>query len=340
VILGGVDDPPLAKRLRALVLARRRSYLARVIGGALALVAIVAAAVLIPFRPVRLVDVSELNAQDADDPATPFERPLRVEVRNALGLRSTWRDGDSVHYTSSDSGVLLRGRTAAVIRGGVAEFDSLYIAVIPHGELRLRADYMRAERAKDQRFVAAGLESVQLVVNTWPEALRIVDGIVNGRRLRAGLNTVRVAPDAEISGSVAFRYTTPNRGILYVLVRGTSWGQRGGDTLTLRSLLAGVKDARMQSTLRLRAPTTAGDYLIAWTQSGEPTGSWLLSGTNWSCGTPRWGDGNDLMALPMDQLIRAAVEKGMVSVPWLYCGPEEVRASRSIPIAVLKVEVR
>ena len=96
----------------------------------------------------------------------------------------------------------------------------------------------------------------------------------------------------------------------------------------------------MQSTLKLRAPTTTGDYLIAWTQTGEPTGSWLLSGTNWRCGTPRWGDGNDLMALPMDQLIRAAADPGMARVSWLYCETKEERVWRSIPIAVLKVEVR
>ncbi|NBW66965.1 hypothetical protein EBR44_14565, partial [bacterium] len=174
----------------------------------------------------------------------------------------------------------------------------------------------------------------------WPEALRIVDGLVNGRRLRGGLNTVRVAPGGEISGSVAFRYTTPNRGALYVLTRGTSWGQHGGDTLTLRSLLAGVRDARMNSDLKVRAPQTPGDYVIAWVQSGEPTGSWLLSGTNWRCGTPRWGDGNDLMALPLDTLLRAATERGLVSVPWLYCEPNELRDGRAVPIAVLKIEVR
>ena len=340
VILGGVDDPPLAERLRALVRARRRSYLARLIGGAAALIAVVAAAVLIPFRPVRLVDVSELNALEFADPSTPFERPLRVEVRNAVGLRSTWRDGDSVHFTSSDSGVVLRGRTAAVIRGGVAEFDSLFVAEVPYADRGGQPDYRRAELAKDQRFVAAGLEPVHLVVNKWPEALRIVDGLVNGRRLRGGLNTVRVAPGGEISGSVAFRYTTPNRGALYVLTRGTSWGQHGGDTLTLRSLLAGVRDARMNSDLKVRAPQTPGDYVIAWVQSGEPTGSWLLSGTNWRCGTPRWGDGNDLMALPLDTLLRAATERGLVSVPWLYCEPNELRDGRAVPIAVLKIEVR
>ncbi len=340
VVLGSVEHPSFAAALQGVVRSRRRTHWARVIGSAAAVAAFVAAAVLIPLRPVRLVDVSVMHAQDVYDATMPFELPIRVEVRNALGLRSGWRDGDSVRYTSLDSGAVLRGRTAAVIRDGVAEFDSLYPAIVPRGPLRTPADVLRAENAKDQRFVVDGLDTLRMAPRTLVESLRITDGIVNGQRLRAGLNTIRVAPGAEIAGSVAFRYSTLNRGVLHVLARGTSWGRHGGDTLTVRSLLADVRDARMNSDLDVHAPATPGDYVIAWVQGAEPTGSWLFSGTNWRCGTPRWGDGNDLMALSVDTLLRAATERGQVSVPWLYCESQESRVGRTLPIAVLKIEVR
>jgi hypothetical protein len=73
---------------------------------------------------------------------------------------------------------------------------------------------------------------------------------------------VNVHPGDSITGSVRLRYTTIGRGLLYVLAQTSTWREPREDTTTVRSLLAGVVDARLSVPLALRAPDREGDFWL------------------------------------------------------------------------------
>jgi hypothetical protein len=82
-----------------------------------------------------------------------------------------------------------------------------------------------------------------------------------------------------------------------------------------------------------------GDYWILWTQFAEPAAVWLLSGTNWRCQQPRWGDDNDLAALPADRL-EHGIRTGSLLLSYDLCEDVDYRELRALPLAGIRVEVR
>ena len=278
-------------------------------------------------QPSQLVLISAIDPSMLHDDAVPFEVPIDVEVRNRLGWRTSLRDGDTLR-ASTDMGATMRGRVSAVVSNGRATFDSLYPPL-------MQASLSRAT----MRITASRLPPITLSGSLQRTGVQIVDFLVNGHLVRDSVGTIRVRPGEAITGTVRFRYTTRSRSLLYMLAQTTTWGRPEQDTLTVRSLLAGVVDARMSIGLDLRAPETPGDYWILWTQEAEPSGVWLLSGTNWRCRRPRWNDGNDLASFP-DSTLAAAVRRGGLSVEFTYCEDREWREARPLPVAGIRVEVR
>lgn len=59
--------------------------------------------------------------------------------------------------------------------------------------------------------------------------------------------------------------------------------------------------------------------------SAEPSGVWLLSGTNVSCGTPIWRDGNDLPRMPNGEL-SSIVQRGEALLSLKLCGGSAARS--------------
>ena len=311
----------LRRRLRW----RRAWWRQPAVVAALSVVATLAAISWYLTQPARLVLTSELDPAFVLDSESPFEVPPRVDVENHLGWRSTARDGDTVRVSNPVDTTPLRGRTYAVVRNGIAEFDSLYPLVMnERGVLRIEL---------------AGLTPVVLPAPSSRDELRVVDFLLNGRLVRDSLGTVRVPPGAPIKGSVRLRYTTRARSLLYVLAQTTTWREPRSDTTTVRSLLAGISGARVSVPVALTAPERDGDYWILFTQSAEPAAVWLLSGTNWRCQQPRWSDGNDLAAQPLTML-DAAARIGYLDLPFDYCDEREYRQPRHLPLAGIRVEVR
>ncbi|MCX5762092.1 MAG: hypothetical protein NTW72_11440, partial [Gemmatimonadetes bacterium] len=127
--------------------------------------------------------------------------------------------------------------------------------------------------------------------------------------------------------------------ILYVMAQAATWGVGERDTLTVRSILAGVSGATFTFPVDVRAPSRAGNYWILWTQGTEPSGSWLFSGTNWKCAKPAWNDGNDVAAMA-DSVLTEAVRTRSVMVLTLLCDDGPSRTMRRLPLAGVRVEVR
>jgi len=275
--------------------------------------------------PARLVLSSEIDPTAMVDASVPFEVPPRVEVHNRLGWISRERDGDTVRLVTSGDSTPLRGRTTAVLRDGTAEFDSLYPPLLDYrGRIQLQV---------------AGLPALTLPSPPSQDEVRVVDYLLNGKLVRDAAAAVRVRPGDRITGNVRLRYTTRARSLLYVLAQTTTWGVPREDTTTVRSLLAGVSDARVSVPIDVRAPMREGDFWILFTQNAEPAAIWLLSGTNWRCQQPRWNDGNDLAAQSA-AFLDAGVRSGQILLPFDMCDPPEYRIPRGIPLAGVRVEVR
>jgi hypothetical protein len=62
------------------------------------------------------------------------------------------------------------------------------------------------------------------------------------------------------------------------------------------------------------APNRPGRYWILFVLAAEDSGGFILSRSNWTMGTPVWGDGNDVASLP-DSLIREANRNGAIVSP-------------------------
>ena len=301
-------------------------------------------------RPARLVLTSEIDPAFVLDAETPFEIPPRIEVHNRLGWRSTARDGDTLRVVGEGGDAPLRGRTFAVVRGGAAEFDSLYPlaarapspapAILKHRTASRDTVYPLFEHVGSvMRVELNGVAPLLIPAPSTQDKLRVVDFLLNGKMVRDSLGTVRVTPGAPITGNVRLRYTTRGRSLLYVLAQTTTWRAPREDTTTVRSLLAGVNGARVSVPISLTAPAREGDYWILFTQGAEPAAVWLLSATNWRCQQPRWNDGNDLAAQPFD-FLAAGIRTGEVQLPFDYCDPPEYRQLRGVALAGIRVEVR
>ena len=329
MLLGARAEPRVAAQLKRFVGRRQRWWRSRswvAASTALATLGLVSVALL---RPASLVSTTSIEPPEEAEYPGPYEIPPRVEVRNGLGRISRWRDGDTIFFGALDTGGFIPGRPHAVVRGGVAIFDSV-------SPPRSRRD---SSSLVDVRFTLPGLPALELRRKTAFDSLTIVDATINGQFLPGDVPRVRVGPGQPIEGSVRLRYTTRSRHILYVMAQSTTWGRPEADTLTVRSLYAGAVGATFAAPIALTAPRAPGDYWIFWTHGSEPAAVWLLSGTNWKCKTPRWHDGNELAALPDSVLSRAMVEHAvMVSVA--FCDETGPFGGRRLPMAGMRVEVR
>ena len=314
--------------LRQVEEVRRRNGLFRLV-----LFAVVSCCAILPWvwlsRPAQIVSVSQIDPASIDYADMPFEVFPRFEIRTRRGTRSRARDGDTAWARSTFPGALVRGRTSAIIRDGLIVFDSLYPPAFASGAV-----------AHDLEIAVAGLPSLVLRVKDERATLKLVTGIVNGRRFDGGIPHVEVAPSGDITATFRWRYSTQASTASYQMGYATSWEPLAQSTHTSRALLVGVRDAEFVDSFRQRAPRKPGHYWVVWTLGSEPDPKWLLSGTNWVCGTPRWNDGNDVQMLP-DSVLRQSAIRGHVEIPYDYCDAgAHQRRMVPLPLAAVEITVR
>lgn len=329
-LMGGRSHPALEAQVRAVLARRRRWWTSRLTVAGASVFATLGLAAFLLLRPAGLVLTSSPSPTETDRNLIVYEVSPRIELRNSINRVSTWRDGDTVRMAPADVDAPLLGRPWAVLHRGVAVFDSVYPSI--HGDKAIAA-------VQDVRFALAGIQPLVLRRVNRGDSLAVEMATINGQPLDETMPTVRVAAGAPIRGTVRVRYTTRGRDVLYVMAQAASWGRGERDTVTVRSLLAGVSGASFVFPVNLTAPSAPGDYWILWTHGTEPSASWLLSGTNWACKKAVFNDGNDLATMP-DSVLEAGVRRGIITVSTMICDETGPRGDRYLPLAGIRVIVR
>jgi hypothetical protein len=151
--------------------------------------------------------------------------------------------------------------------------------------------------------------------------LRLVEG-----RLTAGVRSVfvrgdrariEVPPAALLDGVLQVEYSSPWAAASVWLSMTPTWGDPRTVGRELMPLATPVRWDVIDVPITVQTPSTAGTYWLLVVIGAEPSGGFLLSGTNWTVGAPVSGDGNDLATLP-DSVIRAARDAGTVSIAMAY----------------------
>ena len=301
----------------------------------IAIVALVLAvmAIVVPYllrRPSQLALVNSPIYSITDLQAVS---PI-FEVRNALGDVSFGLDGRTATASLVSGADSITGGSTSMVRDGQLSLDSLRVwdsGPKPHGQVALLV-----------RVSVPGVPDV--VVNLHPlttDSLWLDAGVLAGQRLSATKPTIHIAPGDSVTGWLRVRYNTPYAGLTVVLSQFTTWREPRTDTVSVASLLTQVRAAWLQHDVRYKGPSTPGVYWLVWTMAAEPAAVWINSGTNWYCGTPVWGDGNDLAATDTAVLANAW-GGGLIAHRRLVCSPrpeepphfEETRRS-SVAVRVL-----
>ena len=208
-------------------------------------------------------------------------------------------------------------------------FDSLYPPAFATGVVTHQLEV-----------VVAGLPTLELhPAFDEPETLRLMRSEINGQEFTDSPPRIDVGPSMEIVAKLRWRYSIQASTASYFMGYATSWGTPPQNVHLTRALLVGVSNAEFSDSLRLRSPSTPGHYWILWTLGAESDPKWLFSGTNWACGIPVWGDGNDVPTLP-DSVLRHAAIRGRVEIPYNYChNGSHQRRVRAMPFAAVEITV-
>ena len=90
-----------------------------------------------------------------------------------------------------------------------------------------------------------------------------------------------------------------------------------------------------------RAPTKPGRYWLVWVFAAEPSAAWILSLTNWRCGTPHWQDQNNLLSVP-DSMLAHTWGGGSLALRREICDDPKHPELQPVryPTATMRVTVR
>ena len=309
--------------------ATRRTWTARLV-----LLVVVVCCLVVPWmwlsRPAQIVRVSQSDPASISYGDMPFEVFPTFEIETRAGKVSRARDGDTAWVRSSVTGAVVRGRPWAVIHDGRIIFDSLYPNALSTGGV-----------THELNVVVTGLPTLVMQKKfDEAETLRLMRSEINGQAFTESPPRIDVGPSTEIVAKLRWRYSDDASTASYFMGYATSWEAPPQNVHLTRALLVGVNNAEFTDSLRLRSPSTPGHYWIVFTMGAESDPKWLFSGTNWACGTPVWGDGNDLPNLP-DSVLRQAAIHGRVEIPYNYCDDgSHQRRLRAMPFVALEITVR
>jgi len=234
-----------------------------------------------------------------------FTPPLLVRGRAA-------RPGDA------DSTRVVRLRiptgTARILMGGEARMDSSGVAIF--GALRIRT----TDSIVPLRFEAPGHASVitDLPISEQTSdrdiRVRLLEGTIASQVVRGREARITVARGAPISGVLQVQYLSDFRSASVWLAMTPSWGDPKTAGRDVTPVTTPIQDNVIDVPIDYVAPNRPGRYWILLVLSAEDSGGFILSRSNWTMGTPLWGDGNDVALLP-DSVIREANRTGGIMSP-------------------------
>ncbi len=256
--------------------------------------------------------------------------PPRFTIRDRLGRISRGFDGETLRVVGKSVAIdSMRLDPLPVIRNGRVSADSL--VVFTHGSDSLQVTFQVGRLAPLRLTVFRGFGSVSLA---------IMGGLIEGQLFDSLRPEVTVAPGDSLRGSIFLRYTTPAQAALWILAATSTMGVPSEDTASVITLHTSVSDAIAEVLIRRRAPLKSGRYWLLWTFAAEPAAGWILSLTNWKCGTPHWNDGNDFLSVP-DAALESVWGGGFLSHKRDLCDPPAPSLSPiRYPTATMRVTVR
>ncbi len=194
---------------------------------------------------------------------------------------------------------------SSVMRNGRASF----------GALRFRSE----RRAVWFRFEAAGYKPLDFRMedardrddhaNTVQLSARIIRAVMNGTTLATETPVVSVARGSIMNGVVQIEYNTPWRSASVWLSMTPTWGDPALIGREITPVATPVREEVVDVAVTMNAPERAGHYWLLFVISGEPSGGFALSQTNWTLEKAVWHDGNDIATLS-DSILRAGIRAG------------------------------
>ena len=234
-----------------------------------------------------------------------FTPPLLVRGRPA-------RPGD----TDSTRVVRLRipTGTARVLSGGEARMDSSGVAIF--GALRLRTTDTIVPIRFEAPGHASGTTNLPISVQTSDREIRVrlLEGKLASQVVRGRDARITVARGSPISGVIQVQYTSDYRSASVWLAMTPTWGDPKTAGRDVEPVTTPMRDNVIDVSIDYVAPNRPGRYWMIFALSPEDSGGFILSRSNWTMGTPLWGDGNDVASLP-DSVIREANRTGGLTSP-------------------------
>jgi DNA-binding SARP family transcriptional activator len=244
-----------------------------------------------------------VEATEWGQPGTPdnyvFRTQPRIRVVDGFGRdRPDVRGRIRVVMETTDSMAVLRGDTIVELEDGYARFSEL---VIEHGRA------LRGEAPPVLRFSGAGAlgtAQVQLRGVNYAgrgEELTLVRVTVDGVTIDpARPITVRTGDSLRLG--LMLDYTTPHPTANIPLGFAVTWGLRDSSVTRITGLPRPVRAGRLNSEFTVVTPPEPGHHHIIIALGYEESVDHIMSGTNWTLGSPRWNDGNDVQDLSEAQL--------------------------------------
>lgn len=264
-----------------------------------------------PAVTVIQAPIGVTNAPTYGDSAYRMIPPLIVRVnKKALAQNGI---GDStgsvvrVRPTNSTTQILAGG--TAIVKDGIASF----------GGLRFRTNDTLIELTAEAR----GHQPVSFHVvrigrtSGGGSRARLLDGTLAGQRVFGANASISVTRGASITGIVQMQYSAPWPTASVWAAMTPTWGDARTVGHDVTPVATPVNEDVVDLPVDVVAPDSAGHFWLLFAVDAEPSGGFVLSRSNWTLNTPRWGDGNDLASLS-DSVIRLANRDGWVGLPKAY----------------------
>lgn len=256
----------------------------------------------------RLVIESEPMAEGSGDMPHPnaaiFVIQPRVGIYDGFGRRLEGRRG-TIRVRGANRS--LDGDTIVAVTGGQAQFTRLVITGVPDG---MPLDSGDAELVFSGSGLVRGVRT--RVRGGWitnVDAFRVVRLSVNGIAADSMTpvavpvgDTLRVVLTFEFSSTIA----TAN----YVVGAAPLWMPRERATIRLAGLPRPVRNAWQTVHFSVPPSSQPGRSHLVILMGADDSVEHLFSRTQWTAGTPRWNDGNDVHDLSEANL-RALRERGL-----------------------------
>jgi len=228
---------------------------------------------------------------------------------------ATTRDSSAtiVRVRSMTPDVQILTADSSLMRNGRASF----------GALRFSSD----RRAAWFRFEAAGFKPLDLRLedsrdrdiheNVVRLSARVIRAVVNERTLSTEQPAISVSRGSAITGVVQIEYNTPWRSASVWLSMTPTWGDPEVVGREVTPVATPVREEVVDVAVKMNAPQRPGHYWLLFVISGEPSGGYALSQTNWTVEKPIWHDGNDIAGLS-DSTLRAGIHAGSLLTRHAY----------------------